>query len=94
MDEEGGMDSIYSEYYSATKKRGIMPFATSQTEKDKYHTISLTCGIGSMTQANVSTKQKDSGREWKCGCHVGGGLREGRAGSLGLADAQYCIENR
>ena len=46
------------EYYSAIKKSEIMPFAAtwmdletvilsevSQTEKDKYHVISLTCGI-------------------------------------------------
>ena len=46
------------EYYSAIKKSEIMPFAAtwmdleiiilsevSQTEKDKYHMISLTCGI-------------------------------------------------
>ena len=46
------------EYYSAIKKNEIMPFAVtcmdlqivilsevSQTEKDKYHMISLTCGI-------------------------------------------------
>ena len=46
------------EYYSAIKKNEIMPFATtwmdlgiiilsgvSQTEKDKYHMISLICGI-------------------------------------------------
>ena len=46
------------EYYSATEKNKIMPFAAtwmdleiitlsevSQTEKDKYHMISLTCGI-------------------------------------------------
>ena len=45
-------------YYSAIKKNEIMPFAAtwmdleiiilsevSQTEKDKYHTISVTCGI-------------------------------------------------
>ena len=50
---------IYTmEYYSAIKKNEIMPFAAtwmqleiiilsevSQKEKDKYHTISLTCGI-------------------------------------------------
>ena len=45
-------------YYSAIKKNKIMPFAAtwmdleivilnevSQTEKDKYHMISLICGI-------------------------------------------------
>ena len=50
---------IYTmEYYSAIKKDKIMPFAAtwidleiiilsevSQTEKDKYHMISLICGI-------------------------------------------------
>ena len=46
------------EYYSAIKKNEIMPFAAtwmdleiiilsevSQAEKDKYHIISLICGI-------------------------------------------------
>ena len=46
------------EYHSAIKRNEIMPFAAtwmdpeiiilsevSQTEKDKYHMISLTCGI-------------------------------------------------
>ena len=46
------------EYYSATKRNEIMPFAAtwtdleiiilsevSQKEKDKYHMISLTCRI-------------------------------------------------
>ena len=51
--------SIYTMgYYSAIKKDEIMPLAAtwmdlemnilsevSQTEKDKYHMISLTCGI-------------------------------------------------
>uniref|UniRef100_A0A671EI66 Uncharacterized protein n=1 Tax=Rhinolophus ferrumequinum TaxID=59479 RepID=A0A671EI66_RHIFE len=50
---------IYTmEYYAAIKKKEILPFATtwmdlenimlseiSQTEKDKYHMISLICGI-------------------------------------------------
>ena len=50
---------IYTmKYYSAIKKNKIMPFAAtrmdleivtlsevSQTEKDKYHMISLICGI-------------------------------------------------
>ena len=47
---------IYTmEYYSVIKKSEIMPFAAtwiqleililSQIDKDKYHMISLTCGI-------------------------------------------------
>ena len=50
---------IYTmEYHSATKKNEILPFAAtwmqleiitlskvSQTEKDKYHMVSPTCGI-------------------------------------------------
>ena len=53
------MRCIYTvEYYSATKKNEIMPFAAtwmdpeiiilseaSQKEKDKHHTLSLTCRI-------------------------------------------------
>ena len=49
---------VKMEYYSAIKKKEIMPFAAtwvdlemiilsevSQTEKDKYHMIALICGI-------------------------------------------------
>ena len=57
MDKEDVVH-IYMEYYSAIKKNEIMPFAAtwmqleiiilsevSQKEKDKYHMISLICGI-------------------------------------------------
>ena len=57
------------EYYSAIKKNEIMPFAAtgmdleiiivseaSQTEKDKYHMISLIYGISDMIQMNLFTK--------------------------------------
>ena len=75
------------EYYSAIKKNKILPFATmwmdleiiilsevSQKEKDKYHVISLTCGIQNMTQMNQSTKQKQTHRhrEETCACQRGG----------------------
>ena len=61
---------IYTmEYYSAIKRNEIGSFVetwmdletviqseVSQKEKDKYHMISLICGIQNMTQMNVSTK--------------------------------------
>ena len=65
---------IYTmEYYSVIKKNEIIPFAAtwmgleiiilselSQTEKDKYHMISLICGIYKMIQMNLFTKQKQT----------------------------------
>ena len=64
------------EYYSAFKKNEIMPFAAtwmdleiiilsevSQTEKDKYHMISLICRIlKKMIKMNLFTKQKQTHR--------------------------------
>ena len=64
---------IYTmEYYSAIKKNEILPFATtwielegimlseiSQSEKDKYHMISLICGFSDTKQMNIREgKQK------------------------------------
>ena len=37
----------------------------SQKEKDKYHMISLTCGISNLIQMNLSTKQKQTHRHRK-----------------------------
>ena len=58
MDKKDVVYIYTMEYYSAIKKNKIMSFAAtwidleiiilsevSQTEKDKYHMISLTCGI-------------------------------------------------
>ena len=49
-----------------------------------------------MTQINLSMKEKQTHthREQTCGCQGGGwGVREGWIGSLGLADANYYLEN-
>ena len=66
-------------YYSAIKKNEILPFVTtwidlegtvlskvSQTEKDKYHMISLICGIQNKEQ-NKTEKQAHRYRE-QIGC--------------------------
>ena len=58
MDKEVVVHIYVMEYYSSVQKDQIIPFAatwmdleiiilseTSQTEKDKHHMISLTCGI-------------------------------------------------
>ena len=75
------------EYYSATKKSEVMPFASTwmdleiiilseicQAEKDKYHRISLIGGIYNSDTMNLSTKQKETHRhrEQTCGCREGG----------------------
>ena len=56
------------DYYSTIAKNEIMPFVAtwmdlemiilSKSEKDKYHMISLICGILKMIQTNLYTKQK------------------------------------
>ena len=55
----------------------------SQKEKDKYHMISLICGIQNMTQMNITMKQKQTHghREQTCGGQGGGGWgRDGMGG--------------
>ena len=69
----------------------IILSAESQKEKDKYHMISLICGISNMTQMNLSTKQNPSPRhrEQTCVCPGGEGLGEGWSGrrdGLGVWD--------
>ena len=42
---------------------------------------------------NLYTKQKQTHRhrEQTCGCQEEGWVKEGRIGSLGLADTDYCV---
>ena len=63
------------------------------SQKDKYHMISLICGIYNMTQMNLFMKQKETHRhrEQTCGYQEGEWVGEGWIGSLGLADANYYI---
>ena len=48
-----------------------------------------------MTQMNLFMKQKQTHRhrEQICSCQGGGGAGEGWVGSLGLADANYYMQN-
>ena len=55
----------------------------SQKEKDKYHMVSLICGISNMAQMNLSTKQKATHREQTCGCQGGGGWGRNGVGGWG-----------
>ena len=48
----------------------------SQKDTNKYHIISLTCGILNMTQVNLSMKQKQTHRHRKQTCDCQGGDRD------------------
>ena len=75
MDKEDVVHK-YNGILLSHKKEGIMPYAAtwmdleiiilsevSQTEKDRYHMISLICGIlKKMIQMNLFTKQKQTHR--------------------------------
>ena len=52
----------------------------NQKDKDKYHRVSLICGICNMAQTNPSTKQKQNCREQTYGCQGEGGGEGGRLG--------------
>ena len=99
---------VYNGMLLSHKKNEIMPFAAtqidleiiipsevSQKEKEKYHMILLTRGIQNTTQMNLSTKQKQTHkhREETSSCQGGGQVGQGRIGSLGLAEANYYIQN-
>ena len=83
------------EYYSAIKTNEILTFVItrmglesillseiSQSEKGKYHMISLTCGISGTKQVNEakgrkSKKQTLTSREQADGYQSGGGWEDG-----------------
>ena len=52
----------------------------NQKEKDKYHMLSLKCGIQKTIQVNISVEHKQTRRyrELTCGCHWGEGVGEER----------------
>ena len=65
------------EYYLPTKKKEIMPFKTtwmdfegimlneiSQTEKDKYSIVSLTCGIQKKKKSKLRSRESKSRLSW------------------------------
>ena len=54
----------------------------SHKEKDKYHMISLKCGIQHRTQINLSESQKQTHRhrKWTYVCQGGRGMGEGGLG--------------
>ena len=64
------------------------------SQKDKYHMISLTCGIKNTTQMNLPMKQKQIHRqgEQTCGCQGERVVGMGWSGGLGLSDANYYTE--
>ena len=50
-------------------------YHTKWSQKEKYHMISLICGIQNRTQMNLSMKQKQNHGHWEQtgGCQGGGG---------------------
>ena len=100
-----GVVYVYNRYYSDIKKNEIMPFAAtwmdleimllsevSQKEKDKYHIISLICGIENRTQMNMSAKQKQTHRYRKQSFGYQG-ESGGKIGSFGIAEANYSTQD-
>ena len=81
MDKEDVVYIYIMEYYSAIKRKEIMPFVAiwmdleiiilsevSQTEKDNYHMILLICGIlkkKKKTQMNLFPNQKQTHKHRK-----------------------------
>ena len=90
------------DYYSVIEKNIKMPFAAMRlqleviisevSQKDKYHMISLICGIVNTMQMNLSMTETESQtyrRDWWLPGEKGW---RGKVGSLGLADAKLHAE--
>ena len=66
----------------------------SQTEKDSYCMISLTCGIKKIQPTSEYNKKEADSETWRTDWRLPrgrGGGGEGWIGSLGLIDANYYI---
>ena len=100
------MVHAYNGILLSYRKNEIIPFAAtwmdleitilsevSQKEKDKYHMMPLICGIQKDDINNLFTKQTHRHREQTCGFQGGGEMGKGGTGSLGLADANYDIQD-
>ena len=100
------MAHIYNGILLSHKKNEIMPFAAtwmdleiiipsefSQKGKDKYHMISLICGIENMTQMNLFMKRnRITEIENRLVAAKGEGAGRGSgSGRLGLADVSYYL---
>ena len=67
-------------------------YHTKWSKSERHHMISLICGISSMAQMNLSTKQKQTYRHIRLVvAKVDGWEGEGWTGNLGLVDANYYI---
>ena len=71
------------------------PTKWSKSDKDKYHVISLICGIENMTHRNLAMNQKQTHRcgEQACSCQGSG---EGMGWEFGISRCDlvvrsYCI---
>ena len=71
-------DEILSFVTTWMDLEGIMLSEISQTEKDKYHVISLMCGISKTKQANIKQKQSYRYREQTSDCQREWGKGEER----------------